>query len=734
MELQAVTGLLHIVGGEVEDQATVPGLLAQSAPAKAARGRERDFLFVHLAFTGLNSATAVLAQDLLDKVASRYFGSSGSVTAALRRAVLEVNELLLRLNLSGEEPAREGAISCASLHNGELFLLQAGEALALLGHNFGVERVDHEDSDQITPLGQSAGLDIRYHHYRLQSGNMLLLADPRIAHLATEQLKPALVDVEVEFGLEALRQAVGDESARLLLIEFTEDAPSDLPEIAQPIDSGRDSLATIPAPRPLRERSPSSAGASQDASPTLPSELIGGRKRDGEGPSSDLRLPVDVETTARRATSQAALGLAGFTGWLAVLLERLRPPRRSQTDATSWAIPAMLTVLIPIIVAGVVTGVYLQGGRVRQFADLRVEIGQHIAEAQQAGDDQLAARDHYDAALILASEAESLRAGDDEIRRLRVQALTALDVLDGVTRLAAWPLHQYDEQVRLTRVVLREGFNGGIYTLDGADDAIYAHDTDESYMSMTAAEPQRVLFSGQAVGNHVVGKFVDMMWRPRGNAVSRDGLAVLDRGGVLLSYYPNFSDIRAVPLGLASEWRAPQSITSFDERLYLLDTGANEIWRYFPDGDGFVFEESDRTITFDEDPGLTRAMDIAIYSEDGSLLVLYADGRIRYYDTRSSRIQWDESDLMENGLVAPFVAPTVVKLVGKGLNASIFVADPGSGRIVQMSRGGRVLAQYRATDSLGLELFTSLSDFAVAETPLRLFVTSGNTLHIATQQ
>jgi hypothetical protein len=288
--------------------------------------------------------------------------------------------------------------------------------------------------------------------------------------------------------------------------------------------------------------------------------------------------------------------------------------------------------------------------------------------------------------------------------------------------------------VNLAAVVLREGLNGGIYALDAASGAVYQHVTDDTYLNLVDGEPESVVFGGQAVGSHVVGTVIDMMWRPRGNSVSRDGLAVLDSNGVLLSYYPNFADSRAVPLGLASDWRFPRAITSFDERLYVLDIGAGQIWKYFPDGDGFILKDTDRTISFNEDPGLSGVVDIAIYSEDGSLILLYGDGRLRYYDTRSGRIQWDEAGLLRNGLGSPLLAPVAVQLVGRGLNASIFVADPGSGRIIQLSRGGTVLAQYRASDSSGRELFAQISAFAVAETPLRIFATTGNTLYVAAQE
>jgi hypothetical protein len=446
---------------------------------------------------------------------------------------------------------------------------------------------------------------------------------------------------------------------------------------------------------------------------------------------------VNVEVTARQATSQAAMGLARFTGWLAELLTRLHPPRPPVNEAaTGWAFPVLLAIVIPLIVAIVVSSVYLQRGRVRRFAEIKVEMGQNMALAEEAGDNAELSRQHYDEVLRLAIEGETLRPGDSEISRLRQQALANLDRLDGITRLVAQPYYTYGETVNLAAVVLREGLNGGIYTLDSANSQVYAHDTDESYLNLTTTEAQQILFRGQAIGNHIVGSIVDIMWRPRGSAVSRDGLAMLDSSGALVTYYPSFADTRAVPLGLASEWQFPVAFTSFNERLYILDIGAQTIWRYFPDGDGFVQNEDERTLVFssDHDPELDKAVDIAIYSEDGSLAVLYGDGRIRYYDTRSGRVQWDETHLLQNGLTIPLVAPTAVELVGRGLNASIFVADRGSGRIIQISRGGTVLAQYRASGENGQELFNNITDFTVAETPLRIFVTAGNNLFVASQE
>ena len=705
MNLQAVTGQLYLIEGETQEATAVPGLLAQSAPKKAARSRDRDSLFIHLSLTGQPEETAVLTQDLLDIINQQFFATSGSVTAALRQAILKANELLLRLNVSGTGESREGAITCAVLRNGELFALQAGEGLAYLGHNFGVERLPAKEPDRITPLGRSAGLDIRFSHHRLEVGDLFLLADPRVAHLPTQSLAPALVDTEIEVGLGALADVIREETGRFLLVEFAQNVPAEFQDVTQVSQRSGKQLPEPPTPTPVRE--------SLAEQPTIPLAA--------------------VENSARQATSEAAMGLSRLTGWLAALMARLRPPQPTEEQPVNRPLAASLAIIIPIVVAVIVTGVYLQRGRIRRMAEIKVEMGQNLAQAEGAGDDHLA-RQYYAGMLQLALEADTLNPNDDKVDRLVQRAQDALDRLDNVTRLAARPFYAFNETTQLTAVVLREGFNGGIYTLDGANSHVYWHDTDETYLNPVATVPEQIVFQGEAIGSHVVHNIVDMMWRPRGLSVSREGLAMLDDNGALLTYFADFGDTRPVPLGFASEWQFPTEITNFSERLYILDNGAAVIWKYFPDGDGFVIRDDERTLAFTDDADLAHVKDLALYSEDGSLILVYDDGRIRYYDTRSGRIQWDELSLLQNDFTLPLFSPTAVKMIGPGANASIWVADPGSGRIVEISRGGLVLAQFRATDENGRELFANITDFAVAKSPLRIFVTSGNTLFVATQE
>ena len=748
MDLLAITAPLHIVDGVAQESRAVPGIIALPAPAKAARGREHDFLFAHLALSGPAEETVAQADDLAAGLARRFFAASGSVTAALRRAVIETNEQLLRHNLSVRRP-NEGALTCAVLHGSELFTLQVGEGLAFLGHNFGIERLPVAPPRHLTPLGRSAGLDIRFAYHRLQSGDMMLLADPRLAYLSGATLAPALVDAEIESGLEALGDILGNDTARLLLVEFADELPSTLPVTFQHSKKPAPERPRVPAP-PVRPPQPSggpetlgatSAGVSGSAPlregaaeprpsvphPATPQPLAATEAADARGPLADGAAPFEVG--ARRVASSSARGLSRLTGWLADVLGRLRgTPQEGQTPV-NWALPAMIAIVVPVFVAAIATSVYLQRGSNEQVGGLKERIVQEMLLAESAPGGTTEARDHYEAVLLLANEADELRPGDVEVARMRADAREALDRIDGVTRMTAALFYAYDEEVNLTGVALGPD-EGGVAVLDGSSNRVLLHATDDAFQELTAAEPELVAFNGQSVGTEVVGPIVDLLWLTGSDAETRDSVTMFDRTGVLFSYYPNLGDIRGIRLGNSSAWLDPAAMATYLDRLYVLDRGAGQIWKYFAD-ENYAQQEDDPAIFFSAQAGLDTAVDFDLYSEDGSLVVLYAGGGVRYYDTRSGRVAWDENTLLQNGLTTPLVAPVAVKLVGRGLNASIFILDPGSSRLVQLSRGGTVLTQYRVLDGAGNEVLSRASDFAVTDAPLRVFVVAGNTIYAA---
>ncbi|UCG23742.1 MAG: hypothetical protein JSW55_16630 [Chloroflexota bacterium] len=717
MELQAVTGQRYI-GAEavrLDGEGTIPGLAALPAPSQAARGRQKDFLFIHLTLGGRPVDIHVLTQDVVDSISTLFYETPGSVTAALKKAIIQSNQQLLRYNLSGAGVPREGALTCAVLRGEELFVVQAGESFALLGHNFGIERLPPEPPAKVTPLGRTAGLDLRYTHNWLLPGDMLLLADPRLAHLPTSAFEPALIDVDVEDGLAELVEIAGDDTARVLMVEFTDEAPGHFPDSRGSQSTGVSRQLPPPTAAPMREGGSYPADESTGA----------GDARTGAG------FDVEVaETKARKATSRAAMGLSGLTAWFADLLTLLHSPDSDSSESESWAIPAFLAIIIPIIVAAIVAGVYVQRGNVLRLSDIQSEMRQKIVEAN-GSEEATHAELLYEETIALAAEAEDLRPNDPEIAMLREEAVAGLDEIAGIARLRGILLYSYGEEANLASITLDGASEDALFVLDEPGNRVYRLQTDVSPDSVTLANPETILFGEQVIGSHVTGQMMDTMWRPQGSNTGRDGLAALDSRGALVTYYPNLGDARAVPLGLSSEWQQPSAITTFGERLYVLDPGAGRIWRYFPEGEGFIVSEGQQFVEFPDDADLGNVVDFGIVSRDGSVILLYANGGLRQY--AGDTLMWSESELAQSGLDTPMTAPASLKIVGSGLNSSIFVLDPGSDRVLQFSLGGTFLAQYKASDELSRELFGRARDFVVLENPLRIFVVAEDDLYVVGQ-
>ena len=724
MDLLAITAQLYVKQGVVQEVDSAPGILALPAPKKAARGRENDFLFVHLTLSGQAQETAELEQDLVEGLTSQYFSNTGGVTSALRRAVLSTNERLLRHNM--ETRARhEGALTCAVLHRGELYSIQVGEGLAFLGHNFGVERVPVQSQESLTPLGRSAGIDVRFAFHQLQNGDMMLLTDPRLAHLSSEALAAVLVDTEIESGLESLLGVVGNDTARLLLVEFADELPSTLPLTFQ--------HSRAPAKKPARTTQAASSGTSTK----IPPSTTGPVREGASSPGSAHANPVSpaaaaslteggmpaVETTARRVASNSARGLSRFTAWLAELLGRLQGTKNAE-PAFHWAVPAAISMIVPIVVAAVVTSVFVQRGNVETLSNVKQQMMEELLAAETLPDDPAQAQIHYRAVLALAAGAEELRPDDPDIARMQGEALDALDRIEGVSRLSGSTFYRFNDGSELSRITLRE-VEGGIAVLDSAANRVLFHLTDETYRNPVTETPMTIAFSGQAVGAQVIGELFDILWLPGSAAQTRDSIAMFDRDGNIFNYYPNLGDTRGVSLGNGSQWINPVATGTYLDRAYVLDTGSGAIWKYFADND-FAQITGDEVISFSDDPGLTDAVDFDIYADDGSLVVLYRDGRIRYYDTRSGQLQWDETTVLQNGLTSPLISPASVKFVGSGLNASLYVLDPGSSRLIQISRGGTALVQFRILDEAGSDVLSKATDFAITESPFTVFVTAGD--------
>jgi hypothetical protein len=169
-----------------------------------------------------------------------------------------------------------------------------------------------------------------------------------------------------------------------------------------------------------------------------------------------------------------------------------------------------------------------------------------------------------------------------------------------------------------------------LYTLDRKRGAVY-HDTlNENGNGLTTSDNAPIFWRGQAIGPYTVGDLFDIEWLGSGGTIHDNVLIALDHNGLLVAYSPTFF-ATAQELVIMDRWQNPIAIAVFRANLYVLDKGANQIWRYVPpSGERRYSAAPEEYFNGDTLPDLSGAVDFGI-SEEGAIYILFEDGTLRRY-------------------------------------------------------------------------------------------------------
>ena len=171
--LDVATRFLNVAGGRpLPDEP--PGFSLMPAPRKSARGRERDALILCLGLRGRDEVPLERYDPLLDLAANIFFGSPGSVTSALRQAVMAVNQKMLDDNLPTGAAQIQGGLLAAALRDEDFYAVQGGPGLLLVARPTGHERFPNTPS---RPLGLSNNVEALYYHTQLAVGDFLCFSN-----------------------------------------------------------------------------------------------------------------------------------------------------------------------------------------------------------------------------------------------------------------------------------------------------------------------------------------------------------------------------------------------------------------------------------------------------------------------------------------------------------------------------------------------------------------------------
>jgi len=639
------------------------------------RFRRRDLgtLFVLVELQGDGSEYAQVARTLVQTVRDTYLARQGSVTRRLQSALQAAHRRLQQMNAEAQGAQWEAGITAAALVGDELFLAQAGPALAYLSQP-GVQHWFPEDSPWFqesseeeswlgtwAPLGGPGDIVVHFGYQQVVPGYTLLLASPRLVRwLARDELSSLLDRAPDEVAKDLAAIASGQDFSALI-VAFTEEPAVEPPAVTE-----------MPSPE----------------EPVKPGRLA--------------RMAV--------ALWHGAVALAGavalITGRVRDVLRELLPKRgelgvrESLERRRRWFLS--LAILIPVLL-GLLTGFMYWNARQdrdSQFQQLLQQAAERRAAAT-ATSDPVQVRRLLEAAMEDVDRALAMRPADAAARQLRRVLQADLDRLEGVVRLlslrsiASLP----GTATAPRRLIVMQG---QAYVLDRPTSVLYRVDLNTGAIT-------QMLQAGETRDGRIVGPLVDMAWVSAGGPRLTDSIVVLD---ITEQLWQVEADGSVTPVMVdAAGWQQPQLAGGYEGNFYVLDAGLSQILKYLPTAEGYTdppspWLEPDANVRLDD------VVDMAI---DGIIYLLKADGRIEKLTMGRPR-PFDQPD--EFDLAAP------VALFALPPPDSVYLAD--TQRVLQLTTEGAFQRQLLPPEGT----FRHLSALWIDEGEQRLYVVDNGVLAV----
>ncbi len=763
--LTATIGQFSIVDGTVQEEA--PNLMVTRGP-RGAGGRDAGHLFIAVELVGHSLGEEQIYVELLQAISDAYYRHPGSVTACLQEAIQEANALLVHAN-SGlmQKDWLLGGVTCVFHSGQDVYIGQAGPSVVYVAQKGTMQRFPDASPwlqqplpaapEKIfpTPLGVHPSIHPNLFHATVQPGDAVVLGTVPLALTAsTREIEEAVLYQSIEDALYNLARLCGDtDVACMVAILHPKGQPPRASE-AEPSAAG-EALADAEGLRDVEEEMEPVA-VREAAEPPLEADfpdevvdepLLAAPPRQPK-PRRPPRQGVSLIGLARRAKaglrtflSDLELGFAVVAGWVAAVLRRTRrtprraatapPPRRAATapqprrvaaapSARAKARPRIPWVVIAIaallaIALAAFLLLRLEASK-QQYEDLLLQSSQKVAAAQGAATVQ---EKHalLTEALALLEEARKMnRRGDPRASQQAAQVQATLDQVDGTVYL--------DNPVVLYQAEAGDGTNlkglvvAGldVYLLDSGNHRVIRETLEDSGMrAQPDAGSPIVLEKGTQIGGYAVGPLVDEAWAAAGDGRASSGLLVLTQDRHLLEYNPR-TGLSLVPVTDTVRWEQPTAIASYIGNLYVLDTGSNQIFRYAY-GDGGYESPPDDWFALSQTRDLRGAVDMAI---DGAITILYADGRVERYLTG------ERQAFPMEGLAEPLREPAALYTDLPEEARHVYVADPGARRVVQFTKEGVFVRQFRFADG---DYFDDVAALHVDEMNRRLYFVSGGTLY-----
>jgi hypothetical protein len=443
-------------------------------------------------------------------------------------------------------------------------------------------------------------------------------------------------------------------------------------------------------------------------------------------------MRIRVKRTARHALRTILAGLLAATDLITRTFDQIVPaPKEGGKQGIPTNVAVGLVVLIPVLIVVVVVGLALSE---QGQSDFEVYLERAKAAHQEAmtlsgetcSDPSL--RTLWAEVLRLAEQADKYRPNDADVIVIRADARNYLDCIDKVQRRDLVLLHEFERGAELVGPVV----NGGIdlFTLDRTNGAIYHDILNERGDALTARGDDPIIWRGQTISSastlYTVGDLLDIEWLRSGGTAHDNVLIAVDRSGLLVAYSPTFFE--SAQQLVTGGWQNPIAMAVFRSNVYILDVGANQVWRYVqPAGERLYSSAPEEYFNGAELPDLTGAVDFGI-DNDGAIYILFADGTVRKFRRNAQSIAEEQPFFFKESPPGAITSGAALFVDNDPASTSLWIIDPANETLYQTSWSGRYLYGYRPNNVPGA--FRELSGlFADAVSRNTMYLVAGNKLY-----
>jgi hypothetical protein len=331
------------------------------------------------------------------------------------------------------------------------------------------------------------------------------------------------------------------------------------------------------------------------------------------------------------------------------------------------------------------------------------------------------AEDETEARMALLAEAQAVldqapegQLDTAELTEVRGELARRWDGLTGAVRLPlseelAWSAPERTGQ----RIIVHQD---SVYVLDQAGQFIYQYALDEQEMLLSDQEPAVYELPSQE-GELPTGQIVDIVGVDAANGRQTPALLILATDSSVLELDTSGS-LRSVPVSQLKSLESPGVLGTYEGNLYVLDPDHQNIVKYVPYDDDYQHDPVD----YVRGAADVRWPDVVDMAIDGFVYLLLSDGTITKFGGGEAQ------PFPQEGLYPPLENPTGIFAAPDA--TSVFVADASEGRIVEFTRDGQFVRQFRAAldgeDHLG-----AMTAFAVDVAHSRLLISTPSGLYSA---